>query len=474
MTIMTVLYAAERILPDSLRCKVVAVRLGTARILSGETEATRAQRMALIAFLIRIISAGIAFVSQIMLARLMGEFDYGIFAFVWVMVILLGNMSCLGFHATVIRFLPGYKAAGDNQLIRGLTATARIFALVSASLMAAAGAAFLYFFGEMIPDYYLVPTFLGALILPMIALGDVLDGTARANGWPVSALSPTYIVRPLLILIYMLIAILAGEPHTATTAMVAGLAAAYTTTVLQLLLISKRLDYTFDRGKKTIHFSQWFRFALPIFVIDGIGFMMTNADVLVVGFYLPPDHVGIYFAAAKTIILVQFVFFAVKAAASPRFAALIAHNDREGLSTFAGQSARWTFWPSLGIGACVLLAGPLLLSLFGPAFTQGYSLMFILFAGFLAKASIGPAEALLNMTGHQKLCVGIYVATLVCGIILYLTLTPLYGLIGAAIATAAITVIETVLLHVAVRHTLGIVLFAFKFPFARADRKKAA
>lgn len=62
--------------------------------------------MALVAFAVRIISAGIAFISQIILARLMGEFEYGLFAFVWVLVILFGNLSCLGFHTTVIRFCP--------------------------------------------------------------------------------------------------------------------------------------------------------------------------------------------------------------------------------------------------------------------------------------------------------------------------------------------------------------------------------
>ena len=41
----------------------------------------------------------------------------------------------------------------------------------------------------------------------MIALGDTLDGTARANAWPIRALSPTYIIRPVLILATMIAAL---------------------------------------------------------------------------------------------------------------------------------------------------------------------------------------------------------------------------------------------------------------------------
>lgn len=57
----------------------------------------------------------------------------------------------------------------------------------------------------------------------MVALGDVLNRTARANGWAVSALSPTYIIRPVLILLFMLVAIRLGAEKTATTAMLAAL-----------------------------------------------------------------------------------------------------------------------------------------------------------------------------------------------------------------------------------------------------------
>ncbi len=60
--------------------------------------------MALIAFAIRVASAAIAFISQIIMARMMGEFEYGIFVFVWVLVIILAISPYLGFTATVVRW----------------------------------------------------------------------------------------------------------------------------------------------------------------------------------------------------------------------------------------------------------------------------------------------------------------------------------------------------------------------------------
>ncbi len=61
------------------------------------------------------------------MARLMGEFEYGIFVFVWVLVVLCGNLSCLGFHTAIVRFLPQYqRRAAPVAEIRGLTGTARV------------------------------------------------------------------------------------------------------------------------------------------------------------------------------------------------------------------------------------------------------------------------------------------------------------------------------------------------------------
>ncbi|MDI7864268.1 lipopolysaccharide biosynthesis protein [Rhizobiaceae bacterium n13] len=469
---MAVIETAEKILPSGLRAVLSPVLRRHAGFLQGENEVAAAQRMALIAFAIRIISAGIAFVSQIALARLMGEFEYGIFVFVWVLVVLFGNLSCLGFHSTVIRFLPQYRAANAHDEIRGLTVTARIFSMLSASMLATIGFVGLHLFGEGIASYYLVPVFLGLFCLPMIALGDVLDGTARANSWPVVALSPTYIVRPLLILSFMLAAVYCGAPKTATTAMQAGLAATYATSIGQFVAVTWRLRRNLVAGPRRIDFLVWFNVALPIFLIEGFGFLLTNSDVVVVGLYLDPQEVAVYFAAAKTITLVQFVYFSVKAAAAPQFSAMMAEGDMQALARFAGETVRWSFWPSLVVGLSVLAAGDLLLSLFGPAFGAGYVLMAILFAGILAKSLVGPGEVLLTMAGRQKLCVLLYAGALAANIGLNVTLIPLFGLVGAASATAAAMMVEALLLHLAVRRTLGIVLFAFAHPLILESSKK--
>lgn len=457
---MAVIETAGRMLPRGLRTIVAPALERIAAVLTERSDKAASQRMALIVFAIRIFSAALAFISQIVLARLMGDFEYGIFVFVWVLIVLFGDLSCLGFHTAIIRFLPQYRASGAFEEIRGLTGTARIFALLSGSSVLVLGMIGLQFFGHLIDSYYLVPIFLGLLALPMIALGDILEGTSRANHWPIMALSPVYIVRPILIILYMLAAILLGAPHTATTAMQAALAATLTTALGQYFAVTLRLRRHYSTGAQKTDFLGWLGVAFPIFVIEGVSFLLTNSDVVVVGIFLDPQHVAIYFAAAKTMALVHFVNFSVKAASGPRFSGIIAENDRTKLAASALDAARWTFWPALAVGLAVLAAGNLLLSLFGAAFTAGYVLMAILLGGILAKALVGPAETLLMMAGKQNVCVLLYAGALTANVVLNVTLIPHFGIEGAAIATATAMAVEAVLLHIAVRRIFGFALFA--------------
>ena len=456
MQILRLIESLVERLPSAISARLSPIVRAQAHDRATSADQSAAERMAITAFVVRIISAGIAFLSHVLFARLIGQFDYGIYAFVWVLVVIFGNLSCLGFHTSLIRFLPLYDSQGNASSYRGLAFASKWIAIGAASGLTILGFAVLFLFGERIDDYYLVPTVLGLFALPLIALGDMLDGTARANGWALTAMKYTYLIRPLLVIVLMLLAIVCGLEPSATTAMLAALLASLITTGIQFFAIQKHLQRRIASTTRVYEYARWWRFAIPVFFIEGIGFLLTNADVIIVGFYLPPDQVAIYFAAAKTIVLMQFVFFAVKSAAGPRFSKLIASGDVAGLNGAAQQIARWSFWPSLAMGLALLLVSPWLLMLFGSGFSSGYSLVLILFFGFLTKSAIGPAETLLNMAGKQFICVWLYAITFLTNVTLNVILIPQYGLEGAAIATSLAMTLETILLFTATRMTLGI------------------
>jgi len=70
--------------------------------------------MAGAAFLIRVFSAGLIYLSQILLARWMGSFEFGIYVYVWTLVSVIGDLSDLGFATSTQRFVPAYAKRGHS------------------------------------------------------------------------------------------------------------------------------------------------------------------------------------------------------------------------------------------------------------------------------------------------------------------------------------------------------------------------
>lgn len=451
---------AERFLPEGIALRARPLLERVDALLFTTDDRGVAGRMSVIAFAIRIFNAVVAFVSQVLLARWMGSFEYGIFVLVWVTMIIVGNLSCLGFHTTVIRFIPEYFERGKLAELRGLLITSRLFVLFASTAIAAIGTLGLWLFSPLVENYYVIPFYLGIICLPMMALSDVLQGISRANSWTLSALSPAYITRPILILVFMGGALIAGYEPCAENAIIAAILATYVTTIAQLVEVTTRLDRRLPAGPRRIEFRQWFAVSLPIFLVESFFFLLTNADVLMVGVFMQPDDVAVYFATVKTLALVHFVYFAVKAGVAQRYAQFT-HSDPEKLAAFARETVSWTFWPSLLMAMVVLVLGKPMLMLFGPEFDSGYPLLFLLVAGVVARAAVGPAESLLTMSGNQNICAAVYAMTLVINIGLSVLLIPAFGLWGAAIATALSMIFEASALSFTVWRKLGIVMAIF-------------
>ncbi len=451
---------ADRLLPERLALRARPVLGLVDAVLFTSGERGEAGRMSLIAFVIRIVSAAIAFIGQALMARWIGSFEYGIFVLVWTTMVIAGNISCLGFHTSVIRFIPEYREKGMIAELRGILVTSRLFVLVASTLIAGIGACAVWLAAGSIEPYYVVPFVLGFICLPMIALSDVLQGLARANSWAIFALSPTYLVRPVMILVVMAGALMAGFGATADTAIVAAIVATYLTTIVQLIGVTARIDRRLPAGPRKLHFRAWFLVSLPIFLVESFFFLLTNADVLMVGYFMQPDDVAVYFATVKALALVHFVYFAVKAGVAQRYAQFT-HGDSGMLAGFARDTVSWTFWPSVAMALVVLLVGKPMLYLFGPGFEVGYPLLFLLVAGVVARAAVGPCESLLTMSGNQNVCAFVYALTLAFNVALSFLLIPLFGLWGAAMATAFSMIFEASALSFTVWRRLGIVMLIF-------------
>jgi len=447
--------------PRGLSGKLDTLRQMVSTILTEDSEEARAKRTGATALAIRVAAAGIAYASHVLMARFLGSFEYGIFAYIWVWATILGPTSTLGFSHSVYRFVPQYGETGDDALARGFIFGGGIFVALTALSIAVIGSLGVYFFRESIQTYYVMPFVIGMALVAFFAVQDFIEGIARAYSWIATAVAPPFILRQSLIVFGVGLVILTGGPADAISAIVVAIISSAISMIVHILLVRHRLKSVLKPGPRSFDYWVWIKTSIPILSVDLSHVLFAYADIIVLSFYWPPDVIAVYFAATRILQLVHFVRYAATAATAQRFSANSASGNHDKLKSLAQVAVRWTFWASLAGASFVVVTGPQLLGMFGADFGVGYSALVLLAAGVVIQSVAAPGEDLLNMTGHERVSAVISIASVALNFALNLAFVPTYGVMGAASATVLAMAIRTLMLGIAARKQLGIEVFVW-------------
>ena len=430
-------------------------------LLGGTHEASVTKRLAGTIFIIRVLSAMLAYASQILLARWMGGSDYGVYVYVWTWVLLLGSMMDFGISASAQKIIPEYRTRGEHALLRGFLSGSRWMTFAVSAAVSLPLAGIVKVLAPWIEAGAVTPLYIGCLTLPAFVVANTQDGIARSHDWMRLGLMPQFIVRQSLIIGLTAGAFVLGFNLGATAAMLASAAAVWVAMIGQMIVLNRRLGGHVEPGAKTHDFRGWLAVSLPILLVESFYLLLSYTDVLVLQQFRSSEEVGVYFAVVKTLALVSFIHYAMSATTAHRFAEYNALGDKARLSAYVAHAIKWTFWPSLAATLVLLALGKPLLWLFGPQFVVGYDIMFIAAIGLVVRSAIGPVERLLNMLGHQHICALAYALAFAMNLVLCVTLVPKFGGYGAAAATSLSLTFETVLLFWIVRRRLGLHVLAF-------------
>lgn len=424
-------------------------------LIADGSDGSLARRLAGTAFLVRIASAVLAYASQVLLARWMGGYEFGIYVYVWTWVLLIGGIVDLGLGSATPRFMPEYIERKEFALMRGFLAGSRWLSIALATIFAAVCILGVRLLAPWLDHDTVIPLYLACVALPIYGLLLVQSGIARSYNWVNLALMPAYVIRQVILLALMAGAYFSGLPTDAVTATTVAVISVWAVAVGQLLVLNRRLGKTVEKGPRTFRVRAWLLTSAPLFAVEGFYLLLTYSDVLVLKQFRPADEVAVYYASAKTLALVAFIYFSVAQTIGHKFTEYHVAGDRERLADFLAHAIRLTFWPSLAAIVVLLALGRPMLRLFGDAFVDGYHLMFIIAVGLLARAAVGPAERLLNMLGEQRACALVYAGAFAVNITLCIALIPPLGAAGAAAAVSTALVIESALLFLVAKRRLG-------------------
>jgi O-antigen/teichoic acid export membrane protein len=450
---------------DSWRADLSSAVARLRALFDDGSDSSLARRLAGTAFMIRVIGAMLAFASQVALARWLGGFEFGIYIYAWTWLMLIGAVVDLGLGSAALRFIPEYTEQRRVGLLRGYLGGSRWLALIFGAAIAAVAVGIIPILPEVAPGTIL-PLCLACAAVPAFGIAEVQSGIARAYNWINLALMPPYVFRQVILLALLGIANVCGAPADAAAMMLLTVIALWICTGGQLAVLNRRLLGAVQRGPKAYAPVAWLKTSTPLSLVAGFSVMVGYSDVIVLSQFRPPDEVAIYYAATKTLSFVTFIYFAVAQTVAHKFAEYHLAGDRKRLEDYVAHSIRMTFWPSLGLILLILALGVPLLRMFGAGFASGYSLMFIIAIGLLARAAVGPAERLLNMLTERRACALIYAGSFSINLALCFALIPHLKLTGAAIASVCSLVFESTCLFLVAKHRLGIHCLIFGRPKA--------
>lgn len=200
--------------------------------------------------------------------------------------------------------------------------------------------------------------------------------------------------------------------------------------------------------------------SIPLFFIMVVNLLIDRIPVFVLGIYCESADVGIFSISLRTTMLTSFILISVNSIAAPKFAELYSLKDRINLRRTAVQSQRIMLIFASPILAFFLLFPKFVLSLFGPDFGSGSSVLIILAIGQFINVSFGSVGFLLIMTGHERILKNISILGLAFCFILNIVFVPSLGILGAALATAIVVVIKNIMAFIFVIKLLDINIFS--------------
>jgi O-antigen/teichoic acid export membrane protein len=411
-----------------------------------------------------IFTAGTAYLFKIYLARELGAEALGIYALGMTMVGFLGIFNALGLPWAAIRFVAAYNATGKMDLLRGFLLRSTAVLLAGNLLI---GALLLLLGPWIAVRFYHTPAlkpYLGLFALIMLLgvltafFGRVLDGYKQV-AW--HTIINNFVGSPFTILLTVLLVELGVglrgyiSAQVASALLVLGLmiAMVWKSTPVAARSLSLR-PAPFER--EVISFSG------TAIGLSLLSFVSSQADRVVIGFYLGARALGVYAMAAAFLVFLGIVLRSVNQIFGPTVADLHARRQFDLLGRIFQTTSKWILGLTVPLAGVMIIFARPLMSVFGRGFEAGWPVLVIGTLGVLVDCGVGGAGTLLFMAGHQRVLIRINGTTAVLMIGLGLLLTPRWGINGAATATAVTLAATNIWYVLEVHRKLGL------FPYNRS------
>lgn len=296
-----------------------------------------------------------------------------------------------------------------------------------------------------------------ALFLPPAAVMLTALAATRAMGKVTtyvligSVALPT--LRPVLVLI---VVAMSGGAFAAGVAWAVPLVPAAAAAVVVLALQMRRTgpSSSFAEFRRSPLPARTMRYALPRVASSTLEQLLVWLAVPIVGALAGAAAAGVYGSAARFVAAGMVVDTALRVVVAPLFSRLMHRGDNAEIEDLHRTATIWLVLFSAPVYLLLAIFAPVVLSLLGKDFAAGAPVLTIMCLGALTTFLAGNIHSVLLMSGRSGLAALNKAAAVAVNLALLITLVPLWGIPGAAVAWAAACMLDALLASLQVRYVL--------------------
>ncbi len=407
-------------------------------------------------FILKVVSVLMTVATTIILARVLEPEQYGLYTLVLTVVCLLVLPSRAGISTLTVREIARQLATKSWGAMKGYLRWSTAVVSLLSLLVMLASASMLWLWRDSLSSLELSSAAWGLLLIPVMALNALRSAAMRGLSQAVRGILLEATLRPGLFLLAVLLIIFSGS-LTSDKAIGLQFFAALTAVALGTWWLHKLKPNQLARAKPCYDAHGWNKAIIPLALLSGAQQVIKYTDIIALGYFRSSADVGIYRVAVQCSELVLFVLVTLTLVLAPKIAGLYASNDHDTLKKLIRFSSRLLLVSALPLTLILVFGGKYIIGfVFGTVYTEGYNALIILSIGQLGVAIMGIAPMVLRMTNHEQASLAIMAGAAISNLILNIILIQLYGINGAAMATAITLISAHLAMVFYVSNRLGI------------------
>lgn len=403
--------------------------------------------------LIRTSGAGLAFISTLVFAQLLGAEQFGLFSLALTFITILGVFVRMGLDNVVLKQVAA-NLDSQPKVSNGYLYSSVLWTILFGGTVSI----FLWLFSDSVshkiftkPELSEILKLFSILVVPF-SLVFLFSSAFKSFKRPGFALLVQTVIAPLVTLLLIGLVWLYGITVNIEY-IILFVISGYSFGLLGYIYFWRKDFINFGIDKQSI--AQLLKEGFPMLLISSGALILAWSDTIILGIYATAKEVGIYAVASRVVMVTSLVLIALNAITAPKYALFYRENNIQAIKHLAQQSFLILIATASVPIMFFVFYSEWFMGLFGAQYRTGAIILIILSVGQFVNVSFGSVGYLLSMTGRENSLRNIMLTSSAINIILSIIGVKLYGYVGVAYATAFSTILWNALSLIVVKRHLG-------------------